>query len=124
MVEINETMWNDLVNIESSNEPMLVEVYSRTCVPCKLLAKELQTFEQEYGIKTYKIEAKTLERVEKALFDTLTGVPTLFFVSKGNELAVFVVMTGRKWHDLIGKSYKVFCLTGKQNHTLTVITIV
>ena len=45
-------------------------------------------------------------------------------IAVADKLAIFVVMTGRERHDLIGKSDKVFRFAGKQNHALAVITVV
>ena len=85
MKEINITEWKE---IRSSGELTLVEVFSPTCLPCKMLAKELTELEKVSDIPTFKIEASILQQADKELFDQLTGVPSLLLLLQEGRIEV------------------------------------
>lgn len=81
MIEVNKENWDSIL---SSKEDTLVEVYSSTCVPCKLVSRELKELEKDATVKVYKITVVTLQELDSELFSKLSGIPTLLFIKDGN----------------------------------------
>ena len=85
MREIKATEWQE---IRSSGELTLVEVFSPTCLPCKLLSKELVELEKISDISIFKIETSALQQADKDLFDQLTGVPSLLLILQEGKIEI------------------------------------
>ncbi len=84
-LRVNEEKFDDVVL--NSDMPVLVDFYSDTCVPCKMMAGTLGDLEDEYGdrVKFCKVNVNfdggVAEKYE------VMSAPTLIFFKDGKEAA-------------------------------------
>ena len=69
--------------VELSKLPVLLDFYSPTCGPCKMIAPVLETLAQEYAgrLLVFKLDTST-QQMTAARFQ-IRGVPTLLFIQNG-----------------------------------------
>lgn len=80
MVELTKEVWDEVVL--TSEHPVLVEVYSSTCMPCKMLGKVLEGIEQEnLNLRIVKLNATTLSEIPAINNLNINSVPTLVLVT-------------------------------------------
>ena len=83
LLEITQS--NFQKEVGESKKPLIVDVYSTTCGPCKMMEPILEELSQKYQeeIRFAKINCAT--EVELAKKYGVTGVPTLLFIKPGTE---------------------------------------
>jgi len=69
--------------VELSKLPVMLDFYSPTCGPCKMIAPVVETLAQEYAgrLLVFKLDTST-QQMTAARFQ-IRGVPTLLFVKNG-----------------------------------------
>ncbi len=69
--------------VEQAPLPVLVDFYSPTCGPCRMIAPVVETIAHEYGgrLLVFKLDTST-QQMSAARFQ-IRGVPTLLFFNKG-----------------------------------------
>ncbi|MGD9947873.1 MAG: thioredoxin TrxC [Desulfobulbus sp.] len=69
--------------VEQSKLPVLLDFYSPTCGPCKMIAPVVETLAQEYSgrLLVFKLDTST-QQMTAARFQ-IRGVPTLLFIQNG-----------------------------------------
>lgn len=69
--------------VELSKLPVLVDFYSPTCGPCKMIAPVIETLAHEYAgrLLVFKLDTST-QQMAAARFQ-IRGVPTLLFIENG-----------------------------------------
>lgn len=76
----NKTEFNDFI---SSEDIVLVDFYTDSCMPCKMLAPVLEELSKE-GYSIAKVDA--MNAIEVAQSQGVSTVPTLIFYKKGVEI--------------------------------------
>jgi thioredoxin 2 len=71
------------LRVEQATLPVLVDFYSPTCGPCRMIAPIVETLAQEYGgrLLVFKLDTST-QQMSAARFQ-IRGVPTLLFFKEG-----------------------------------------
>lgn len=77
MIELNEKSWESLYK---SGEPTLVEVYSDTCVPCKMLGKVLEQIDEQEDcdFAIAKLNGEFISGISE--LSDISSVPTLILM--------------------------------------------
>lgn len=72
-------------HVEQAPLPVLVDFYSPTCGPCRMIAPVVESLAQDYGgrLLVFKVDTST-QQMSAARFQ-IRGVPTLLFF-KGGQL--------------------------------------
>lgn len=73
---------NEVLN---SSLPVLVDFYSETCMPCRMLAPVLADVANDYSHKVKTIKVNVFEEGELADKYGVTAVPTVVFIKNGQE---------------------------------------
>ena len=79
----------------NSDIPVLVDFYTASCIPCKMVSPIVEQLSIEYDgkIKIVKIEAS--ENVNTSTRFNVTGVPTFILFKNGEELNRMVGMKNK-----------------------------
>lgn len=81
------TQANFQKEVKGSSKPLLVDVYSSSCPPCRLMEPILEELSQEFeSIRFVKINCDT--EIELARKYGVTQLPTFLFIKPGQEEAV------------------------------------
>jgi len=93
--------------VELSKLPVLLDFYSPTCGPCKMIAPVVETLAQEYAgrLLVFKLDTST-QQMTAARFQ-IRGVPTLLFIQDGQVVDQLVGAVPRseieqRIHKMIG----------------------
>lgn len=66
--------------------PVIIDFYSDTCNPCRLLAPVLDEIEKDYGSKLKICRINVNENADIAQSYSIMAVPTLIYVNNGEEI--------------------------------------
>ncbi|MFM1524799.1 MULTISPECIES: thioredoxin family protein [Helcococcus] len=69
------------------NGPVLLDFYSKTCGPCKMLSFMLNDMEKEYGEKVSIIKIDFEENKDLVEEYKVEGYPTLIMLKDGEEVS-------------------------------------
>ncbi len=81
ITEINEKEYESL----DHNAPMLIEFYSKTCGPCKMLAFVLKDIAKRSRTSIYIIDFDENRELKERL--GVKGFPTMLFYKDGKEVS-------------------------------------
>ncbi len=86
--EINTTEYDAM----DKSDPMLVEFYSKTCGPCKMLSFVLKDIDKmNPDFKIYQIDFDENRELKERL--GVTGFPTMLFMKAGEEVTRLAGLT-------------------------------
>jgi thioredoxin 1 len=74
---------------ETQTSTVVVDFFSKTCNPCKLLAMQLDMLEEEYGDKIKVLKVDALEVEDLANDFNVVSVPTVFKLVDGEVVDMF-----------------------------------
>ena len=86
MIKATQANWEQVV--KASNEKVLVDVYTDSCNPCKMMEPVLAEFEAETGVKVVKVDGMVETDIAKEL--GVRAVPALFLFEAGMIIASHV----------------------------------
>ncbi|WP_448872639.1 thioredoxin [Desulfobulbus propionicus] len=69
--------------VEQSNLPVLVDLYSPTCGPCRIIAPVVEALAREYAGRLLVFKLDTSSQQMTAARFQIRGVPTLLFFQNG-----------------------------------------
>jgi thioredoxin 1 len=81
--EITDRDWE--AEVVNSQVPVLVDVYSTHCPPCRALAPVIETLASAYDGRAKVVKLNTDENTEVAGGLRVTAVPTVLVFSEGKE---------------------------------------
>ena len=84
VVELTDQNFKDLVT--DANLPVLVDFYSPTCGPCKILAPVIEQLASQYGGRVAVCKLDTSRYQMAAAQFQIRGVPTLIFFKNGKPV--------------------------------------
>lgn len=74
-----------LKEIKSNNDVVLVDYFATWCGPCKTLMPRLENLESQYSnVKFVKVNVD--ENMEHSMSMNIRGVPTVIIYKNGNEI--------------------------------------
>ncbi|MCC7552353.1 thioredoxin [Candidatus Micrarchaeota archaeon] len=83
MVLINVTKDNFKSEVEDSELPVLVDIFSPTCGPCRALLPVLNELSNEFDGKIKFVKINSAVSQELAQMFEVRAVPTLIFINNG-----------------------------------------
>ena len=89
--------YNDFKEKVENKENFIVEVVQTGCSACKDFTPRLNKVINKYNIEVFQINYSSLSDKEKEEFDktfSISSTPTVFFVTKGEEISVLTRMVG------------------------------
>jgi thioredoxin 1 len=94
---------NELSELISSNEKVMLYFSAEWCGPCKILKPNMEKAESEFGEEIKFAKADVSEAEETTKKYSIKNIPTCVLVSKGEEVARF---SGVKNNDQIKKFFQ------------------
>jgi thioredoxin 1 len=86
--EINDSDWQ--AEVLESQVPVLVDVHSTRCPPCRVLGPVIDRLASEYAGRAKVVKLNTENNIEVAGSLKVTAVPTVVVFREGQELSRLV----------------------------------
>lgn len=81
LIAANDTDFDNYLN---ENEAIIVDFFSPTCVPCKLLEPGLQKIASQYKSKVKVLKVNVNDAPKTSSRFLVRGLPTILFIKNGS----------------------------------------
>ena len=87
--------------IQSTDKPVLIDMYADWCKPCKAIAPVMERFNEQYGDRIHFVKVDIDAHPGVSMRYKVMSIPTFLMIKNGEVVDTLVGAIEKKLHEMI-----------------------